>query len=405
MPHMRSQERSPHCTRAPVRPGVPAIIVKVPGATAVRIPLLDLRAQYESIRAEVEDAVRRVFESQQFILGPDVAALEQEVAAYCGVRHAVGCGSGTDALLLALRALGIGPGDEVLTTPFTFFATAGAIANVGARPVFADIDPATFNLDPERARAAMERHPRIKAVLPVHLYGLCADMDPLLDLARQRGIPVIEDAAQAIGAEYRGRRAGSMGAAGCFSFFPTKNLGGAGEGGILTTNDSALAERLRALRVHGSRVRYFHDEVGTNSRLDTLQAAVLRVKLRHLEEWTRRRIRIAALYRERLPAPVVPPPLPPYPARHVYHQFVIRAPERDSLRSRLLASGIGCEIYYPLPLHRQRCFASLGYAEGAFPESERAAREALALPVYPELSEDAVMEICNTIARHFASHS
>lgn len=384
------------------------MIVRVSGATAVRIPLLDLRAQYESIRAEVEEAVRRVFESQQFILGPDVAALEQEVAAYCGVRHAVGCGSGTDALLLALRALGIGPGDEVLTTPFTFFATAGAIANVGARPVFADIDPATFNLDPERARAAMERHPRIKAVLPVHLYGLCADMDPLLELARQRGIPVIEDAAQAIGAEYRGRRAGSMGAIGCFSFFPTKNLGGAGEGGILTTNDGALAERLRALRVHGSRVRYFHDEVGTNSRLDTLQAAVLRVKLRRLEEWTHRRIRIAALYREKLAAlgaAVVPPPLPPWPARHVYHQFVIRAPERDSLRSRLLASGIGCEIYYPLPLHRQRCFASLGYAEGAFPESERAAREALALPVYPELSEDAVMEICNTIARHFASHS
>ena len=376
----------------------------VSGTTAVRIPLLDLRAQYETIRAEVEEAVRRVFESQQFILGPDVALLEQEVAAYCGVRHAVGCGSGTDALLLALRALDIGPGDEVLTTPFTFFATAGAIANVGARPVFADIDPATFNLDPEQARAALDSHPRVKALMPVHLYGLCADMDPLLELARQRGIPVIEDAAQAIGAEYRGRRAGSMGVIGCFSFFPTKNLGGAGEGGILTTSDDGLAERLRALRVHGSRTRYYHDEAGTNSRLDTLQAAVLRVKLRHLESWTRRRIEIAALYRERLAAsgaPVCPPSPPPYPARHVYHQFVIRAPERDGLRRHLASLGIGSEIYYPLPLHRQKCFARLGYEEGSLPESERASREVLALPVYPELSSGTVAEICQAVAAFY----
>ncbi len=375
----------------------------VSGPMAIRIPLLDLRAQYETIRAEVEQAVRDVFESQQFILGPDVAALEQEVAAYCGAGHAVGCGSGTDALLLALRALDIGPGDEVLTTPFTFFATAGAIANVGARPVFADIDPATFNLDPEQARAVLDSHPRVKALLPVHLYGLCADMDPLLELARERGIPVIEDAAQAIGAEYRGRRAGSIGSIGCFSFFPTKNLGGAGEGGILTTNDEALAERLRALRVHGSRTRYFHDEVGTNSRLDTLQAAVLRVKLRHLEAWTLRRIEIAALYRKRLGAPVTPPPLAPYPARHVYHQFVIRAPQRDRLRQHLASLGIGSEIYYPLPLHRQKCFAWLGYQEGAFPESERASREVLALPVYPELAHEAVEEICSAIMKHCES--
>lgn len=376
----------------------------VSASKAVRVPLLDLRAQYDAIRAEVEEAVRRVFDSQQFILGPDVASLEQEISAYCGTRHAVGCGSGTDALLLALRALDIGPGDEVLTTPFTFFATAGAIANVGARPVFADIDPATFNLDPEQARAALERRPRIKALMPVHLYGLCADMDPLLELARQRGIPVIEDAAQAIGAEYRGRRAGSLGAAGCFSFFPTKNLGGVGEGGILTTDDDALAERLRALRVHGSRTRYHHDEVGTNSRLDTLQAAVLRVKLRHLESWTRRRIGLAALYRERLAAlgaPVTPPPPPPYPARHVYHQFVIRAPERDRLRQHLASLGIGSEIYYPLPLHRQKCFAALGYPEGSFPESERACREVLALPIYPELSEGTVEGICEAVAAFY----
>ncbi len=380
----------------------------VSGAKAIRIPLLDLRAQYETIRAEVEQAVRGVFESQQFILGPDVAALEQEVAEYCGVSHAIGCGSGTDALLLALRALDIGPGDEVLTTPFTFFATAGAIANVGARPVFADIDPATFNLDPAQARAVLDSHPRVRALLPVHLYGLCADMDPLLEMARERGIPVIEDAAQAIGAEYRGRRAGSMGSIGCFSFFPTKNLGGAGEGGILTTNDGRLAARLRALRVHGSRVRYFHDEVGTNSRLDTLQAAVLRVKLRHLESWTARRIQLAGLYREKLAAlggPVMPPPLPPYPARHVFHQFVIRAPERDRLRERLSARGIGSEIYYPLPLHRQKCFAWLGYPEGSFPESERAAREVLALPIYPEMSSSSIEEICSVIGRFYSASS
>lgn len=367
-----------------------------------RIPLLDLTAQYSAIRGEIEEAVRRVFQSQQFILGPDVAALEQEVAAYCGVEHAVGCGSGTDALLLALRALGIGPGDEVLTTPFSFFATAGAIANVGARPVFADIDPASFNLDPAQAREVLEKRPRVRAILPVHLYGLCADMDPLLEMARGRGIPVIEDAAQAIGAEYCGRRAGSMGAIGCFSFFPTKNLGGAGEGGILTTHDAALAERLRALRVHGSRLRYYHDEVGTNSRLDTLQAAVLRVKLRHLEEWTARRIALAETYRQtfrRLGTPVRVPELPAYPARHVYHQFVIRAPRRDRLREFLAANGIGAEIYYPLPLHRQKCFDALGYTEGSFPESERAAREVLALPIYPELSAADVGEVCSTIHR------
>lgn len=369
-----------------------------------RIPLLDLTAQYSAIRGEIEEAVRRVFQSQQFILGPDVAALEQEVAAYCGVEHAVGCGSGTDALLLALRALGIGPGDEVLTTPFTFFATGGAIANVGARPVFADIDPASFNLDPVQAREVLEKRPRVRAILPVHLYGLCADMDPLLEMARRRGIPVIEDAAQAIGAEYCGRRAGSMGAIGCFSFFPTKNLGGAGEGGILTTHDAALAERLRALRVHGSRLRYYHDEVGTNSRLDTLQAAVLRVKLRHLEEWTARRIALAETYRQtfrRLGTPVRVPELPAYPARHVYHQFVIRAPRRDRLREFLAANGIGAEIYYPLPLHRQKCFDALGYTEGSFPESERAAREVLALPIYPELSAADVGEVCSTIHRFF----
>lgn len=369
-------------------------------AAATEIPLLDLRAQYASIRAEVEQAVRRVLESQQCILGPDVAALEEEIAAYCGTKHAVGCGSGTDALLLALRALDIGPGDEVLTTPFTFFATAGAVANVGARPVFADIDPRTFNLDPAAARDALRRHPRVKAILPVHLFGLCADMDEFLAMAAERGIAVIEDAAQAIGAEHRGRRAGSMGAIGCFSFFPTKNLGGAGEGGILTTSDGRLAERLRALRVHGSRVRYYHDEVGTNSRLDTLQAAILRVKLKRLEQWTARRIAHAGLYRKTLAelgVPVRAPELPAWPSRHVYHQFVIRAPQRDRLRRWLAGQGIASEIYYPLPLHRQKCFLHLGYEPGALPESERAAAEVLALPIYPELEPEQLARICRSI--------
>jgi dTDP-4-amino-4,6-dideoxygalactose transaminase len=375
-------------------------------SAAAPIPLLDLRAQYASIRDEVEEAVRRVLESQQCILGPDVPALEEEIAAFCGVRHAIGCGSGTDALLLALRALDIGRGDEVLTTPFTFFATAGAIANVGATPVFADIDPRTFNLDPASARALLRRRPRIRAILPVHLYGLCADMDEFLAMAAERGIPVIEDAAQAIGAEYRGRRAGSIGVIGCFSFFPTKNLGGAGEGGILTTSDDRLADRLRALRVHGSRTRYYHDEVGTNSRLDTLQAAILRVKLRRLEQWTARRIAHAELYTRtlrELGAPVQTPAPPPYPARHVWHQYVIRAPRRGELRAWLAARGIASEIYYPLPLHRQQCFLRLGYPEGSLPASEQAAREVLALPIYPELEPEQVRRTCEAIRAFYLS--
>ncbi|MBI4893684.1 MAG: DegT/DnrJ/EryC1/StrS family aminotransferase [Acidobacteria bacterium] len=352
------------------------------------------------------EAVERVFDSQQFILGPDVAQLEKELAEYCGTGFAVGCGSGTDALYLALRALDVGPGDEVLTVPFTFFATAGAITNVGARPVFTDIDPVTFNMDPEQAARALRENPRIKAVMPVHLYGECADMDPILEAARQAGVPVVEDAAQAIGAEYRGRRAGSMGALGCLSFFPTKNLGGAGEGGLITTNDAGLAERLKALRVHGSKVRYYHDEVGTNSRLDSLQAAVLRVKLRHLDEWTRKRQANAELYAQLLGdggLPIQLPAAPDYATRHVRNQFVIRAAKRDALREFLSARGVGSEVYYPLPLHAQKCFAGLGYAAGSFPASEAASLEVLALPVYAELTGDDVAYVAGSIRAFYAA--
>ncbi len=370
-----------------------------------RIPLLDLAAQHARIGPEIAEALRRVIDSQQFILGPDVGELEREIAAYCGTRFAVGCASGSDALFLALLALGIRPGDEVLTTPYTFFATAGAIVRAGATPVFADIDPRSFNLDPRAAAAAIERRPAIRAIIPVHLFGACAHMDPIVELARARRIPVIEDAAQSLGAEYKGRRAGSLGDVGCFSFFPSKNLGGCGDGGILTTNSEPLAEKLRSLRVHGSRHRYFYDDVGINSRLDTLQAAVLRVKLRYLDEWTAARQRNAARYRQllaHLRLPVAAPDPYPCATRHVYHQFVIRAPRRDELRTFLARQGIATEIYYPLPLHLQRCFAFLGARPGDFPASEQLAREALALPVYPELPAADLDYICHALRRFYS---
>ncbi len=387
------------------------------------VPLLDLKAQYATIRDEVRKVVDAVFESQRFILGPEVEALEQEVAAYTGVAHAVGVTSGTDALLLALMALDVGSGDEVLTTPYTFFATAGAIHRLGATPIFADVDPVSYNLDPAALEAALRdrlaRGGRVKAIMPVHLFGLPADMVRIEALAARHGLPVIEDAAQAIGAEYawppasgssgRRRRAGAMGAVGCFSFFPSKNLGGAGDGGMCVTDDARLAERLKALRVHGSRKKYYHEEVGINGRLDALQAAVLRVKLRHLEAWHAARARNADRYRRLfreagLAAPAGPVTLPSdgAPHRHVYNQFVIRVPRRDALVAHLHEAGIGCEVYYPVPLDRQACFAHLGYPEGAFPESERAARETLALPIYPELTEAQQAEVVEAIAGFFA---
>lgn len=369
----------------------------------VRVPLLDLRGQYAALKGPIDEAVRRVVESQHFILGPEVESLEREIAAYTRVAHAVGVSSGTDALLVALMTLDLGPGDEVVTTPFTFFATAGTIDRLGARTVFADIDPDTFNMDPAAAMAAVT--PATRAIMPVHLFGRCMELDPLLRFARDRSVAVIEDAAQAIGAtDAAGRRAGSIGTAGCFSFFPTKNLGGFGDGGMVVSDDAAFADRVEMLRVHGMRPKYYHREVGGNFRLDALQAAVLRVKLPHLDAWSAARRRNADGYREifadaglddgrvRLPADV---------PGHIYNQFVIRVERRDALREHLAASGIGSEVYYPVPLHLQECFRKLGYAPGDFPRAEAAAAEVLALPIYPELTTDQLAGVVAAIRRFF----
>jgi dTDP-4-amino-4,6-dideoxygalactose transaminase len=364
------------------------------------IPLLDLSAQHEPIREEVLKEVVRVIDSQKFILGEEVSSFEGEIAAYCGAKHAIGCASGSDALSLALLALDIGPGDKVLTTPYTFFATAGAISRAGAVPVFVDVDENSFNLDVNLIGAVLERDPKIRAIIPVHLFGGCADMDPILSMAAERGIAVIEDAAQSIGSEYKGQRAGSLGQVGCFSFFPSKNLGAYGDGGMITTNDAALAERLAALRIHGRTGKYFHQWIGVNSRLDALQAAILRVKFRHLDEWTAGRQRNAAHYREelsRLSVPVIPAQPLPSQTRHVYNQFVIRCERRDELRTYLKDRGIGSEVYYPLPLHLQPCYAELGYDMGTFPVSEKLAGESLALPVYSELTTEDIDSICGAI--------
>jgi len=376
----------------------------MPTVAARRVPLLDLRAQFAQIRPEVMAAIGEVCESQELVLGARVRHFEEAVAAYCSVGHAIGCASGSDALTLALMAYDIGPGDEVLTVPFTFFATAGAISQLGAKPVFVDVDPHTFNIDVAQALHALETNPRIRAVIPVHLYGGCVDMDPLCAAARERGIPVIEDAAQSIGAEYKGRPAGTLGDIACFSFYPTKNLGAFGDAGLLTTNDPALAEKLAALRVHGSRRRYFHDWVGINSRLDALQAAVLLVKLRYLDGWTAARQAHAAHYargfqEQGIPVQVQTPA--PYQTRHVYNQFVIQCDRRDELRQWLAENEIGSEIYYPLSLHLQACFASLGYRQGQFPVSEELTRRVLALPVYPELQPDDIAYVIHHVGAFF----
>ena len=373
-------------------------------STKRQIPLLDLQAQHRHIREEILAAMVRVVDSQKFILGEEVRKLESEIAAYCGVRHAIGCGSGTDALFLALMALEIGPGDEVLTTPYTFFATAGAISRVGAVPVFVDIKDRDFNLDADRLAAVLDAHPKVRAVIPVHLFGGCADLDPICEIAQARGMAVVEDAAQSIGSEYKSRRAGSVGQIGTFSFFPSKNLGGYGDGGMVTTDDAALADRLRALRVHGSSRKYFHRWVGINSRLDTLQAAVLLVKLRYLDQWTAGRRQNANHYRAllaKLSLPIVLPEEAVWQTRHIYNQFVIRCRNRDGLQAWLKEQGIGTEVYYPLPLHLQPCFSGLGYKEGDFPVSERLAKESLALPIHAELPKEDIAYVCDAIREFY----
>jgi dTDP-4-amino-4,6-dideoxygalactose transaminase len=359
-------------------------------ATPLLFPFLDLKAQFNSIRTEVMEAVTRVMESQEFILGREVRLFEQEVAAKLGVQHAIGCASGSDALLLAMMALGIGPGDEVITTPFTFVATAGSIARLGARPVFVDIEEETFNLDPTQIESKITS--RTRAIMPVHLFGLPADLDSILDIARAKNLHVIEDAAQAIGARYGDRPVGKLGTFGCFSFFPSKNLGGAGDGGLVTTEDAGLAERLRLLRVHGSGKKYYHEIPGTNSRLDALQAAILRIKLRYVDEWSGARESRAERYHSIIEQTglaewVRTPPAPPAHVSHVYNQFSVRCQKRDSLRDHLRRRGIPTEIYYPLPLHLQRAFAYLGYQRDDFPVTEAVSDEVLALPVYPELQD------------------
>jgi dTDP-4-amino-4,6-dideoxygalactose transaminase len=352
------------------------------------VPLLDLDAQYRPLRDQLLAAVTRVCDSQRFIMGPEIDALESELAAQLGVKHAIAVSSGTDALLLALMALGIKAGDEVVTTTFSFFATAGAIVRVGATPVLVDIDPATFNIDPVQAAAAIT--PRTKAIMPVHLFGLGADMDPIMDAANRAGIPVIEDAAQAIGATYGSRPLGAIGAFGCFSFFPSKNLGAFGDAGLLTTEDAALAERATLLRTHGMKPKYYHHVVGANFRMDALQAAILRVKAPHLAGWTAGRQANAARYRRLFHdaglAGSVTLPSEPSGRSHIFNQFVVRTADRDGLKRHLDAHGIGNEIYYPVPFHLQPCFADLGYRPGAFPHAERAALESLAIPVYGELT-------------------
>jgi len=382
------------------------------------VPLLDLKPQYQAIKQDVDAAIARVCASQMFILGPEVQALESAIAQYSGAKFGIGMSSGTDALLIALMAFDIGHGDEVITSSFSFFATGGTVARTGARPVYVDIDPRTYNIAPSAVEKfiAAECESRagklinkktggiVRAIVPVHLYGQMADMDPLVQIARKHGLRVIEDAAQAIGSEYpHNRRAGSFGDIGCFSFFPTKNLGGFGDGGLCTANDPEIAEKLRILRVHGGKPKYYHAVIGGNFRLDELQAAVLNVKLKHLDAWTAGRQRNAAYYDrafaaaklgERVKTQVA---LPGY--RHIYNQYCIRVTERDRMRAHLTECGIGTEIYYPVPLHLQKCFEYLGYRPGDLPESEKAANETLALPIYPELTSEQLQYVVDSVAR------
>ena len=376
----------------------------------MNVPLLDLKAQYRTIRDEVRAVIDDVCDAQYFIMGPKVEEFEKAVAAYSGAAHAVGVSSGTDALLIALMALDVRPGDEVITSPFTFFATAGVIHRLHAKPVFVDIDPLTFNIDPHKIEAAIT--PRTKAILPVHLFGQMADMDPIMEISRRRHIPVIEDGAQSIGAEYKGRRCGSIGDMGCFSFFPSKNLGAFGDAGMVLTNDSALYDRLKLLRVHGAPSTYFHKFVGGNFRLDALQAAILNVKLKYLDGWSDGRKKNAAFYDKAFAAAgltgrgVITTPPAVYRKDgdrhdHIYNQYTLRAKDRDKLAAHLKAQSIGCAVYYPLPLHLQECFAPLGCPAGTFPAAEKAAAEVISLPVYPELTEEMKAFVVSSVAEFY----
>lgn len=404
----------------PERSAPPSASAALP-TSKMKVPLLDLTQQYRGLAAQVLPALQRICDSQQFILGAAVAQFEREAASYCRVREAIGVSSGTDALLLALMGLAIGAGDEVLTSPYSFFATAGTIARVGARPVFCDIEADSFNLDPRAVRAWLQSHAErrggrlvnrdtggsIRALLPVHLYGQCARMSELCEIAREFALPIIEDAAQAIGADtVDGQRAGSIGQIGCLSFFPTKNLGAFGDAGMCTTQDPELAEHLRVLRVHGGKPKYYHAFIGGNFRLDELQAAVLSIKLRHLDEWTAARQRNAHHYAEAFQKAGLsrriglPPVLPG--ARHVWNQYVVRAPQRDALRAHLTAEGVGTEIYYPVPLHLQQCFSYLGHRAGDFPAAEQAAEQSLALPIFPELQAQQLDYVVDRIAAFYS---
>lgn len=368
----------------------------------MKVPLFDLAEQYDSIRDESLKVIEKVCDSKRYILGENVEKLEEEMAAFTGAKYAVGCASGSDALMLALMAEDVGPGDRVITTPFTFFATAGAIARLGALPVFVDIDPKTFNMDPVKLERRLNKSSaKIKAVIPVHLYGQCAPMIEINTVLKKFGIPVIEDAAQSIGASYGVKNAGTLGDIGCFSFYPTKNLGCFGDGGMLTTNKAKIADRLKKLRVHGGHARYYHDEVGVNSRLDEIQAAVLRVKLKHLNKWTDKRIKNARLYDRYFQSAgldkILQLPFVAKSNKSVFNQYVIRSDDRDKLRAFLATKEIGADVYYPIPLHMQKCFSYLGYKMGAFPASESAAWDVLSLPMYPELKEEQIEYVVNTI--------
>jgi dTDP-4-amino-4,6-dideoxygalactose transaminase len=378
----------------------------VPATTTDPVPLVDVRRQNDALLDELNRAVARVIQHGGYVLGPEVKSLEQHIAAYCGVEHAVGCASGSDALVLALMACDIGAGDEVLVPSYTFFATASAVTRLGARPVFVDIDPVTFNIDPPQ----LEQHvsERTRAIIPVHLYGQAAAMDEILDFAVAHDLMVVEDAAQALGAEFRGQRVGSIGDVGCISFYPTKNLGGIGDGGMLTTRHEHLAERLRMLRVHGERTRYYHEVVGINSRLDTIQAAILEVKLPHFDGWCADRNTCARRYHELFAAAgldkVLGLPEAVHERRHVWNQYIVRVTDgrRDALRKHLTDRQIGTQVYYPRPLHRQECFAWLGYSEGSLRETERAAKETVALPIFPELTAEQQRRVVAEIAAFFA---